>query len=121
MRVDIDQRGIRKLVRERPGLYPAMYYHAGRAATFAVVIAPTGGGRGSTGEYRRRIFHEPADNAWASAYFGSHSYKGWWVEFGSVHNRAHGTLQRAARLAGMKVSQVATPGKGGIFGGGHLT
>lgn len=126
MRVDIDQRGIRRLIRERPGLYPAMNYHAGRAMTFAFALAPVGSGPprgkgGAGGEYKRRMFHaEARDNAWASAYYGSHSYKGWWVEFGTIHNRAHGTLQRAARLAGMRVGQVAIPGKGGIFGGGHL-
>lgn len=109
MRSDIDQRGIRNLVRE-PALYEQMLNHARRAATLARAIAPA-----DSGEYKRRIFARRANNAWASAYYGSESYKAWWVEFGSRNNRAHHTLERAGRLAGLKMGQIHKPdAKSGI-------
>jgi len=112
MRVRLDERGIRKVVRDQD-LVPQLMEHAKAARWIAATIAPK-----DKGEYVRRMFvaaNGPAfgiRNIWACAFYGSYSYKGWWVEFGSVHNRPHRTLQNAARLAGMRVASVATPGRG---------
>ena len=112
MRVQLDERGIRKVVRDQ-GLNPQLMEYAKQAMWIAVATAPK-----DSGEYIRRMFVAGngatmgISNSWACAFFGSHSYKGWWVEFGTRNNRAHQTLQNAARRAGMRVAQIARVGKG---------
>jgi hypothetical protein len=113
MRVEIDRRGMRQLLRD-PALYRQMNEFAGRAATVARSIAPRGEGsdRRKGGSYARRIFYRVArEESTACAYYGSQDWKAWWVEFGSKHNKAHHVLQNAARLTNMRVSGVAVPGR----------
>lgn len=108
MRVDIDHRGVRSLIRS-PELAVSMNQFARKAVLAARTMAPV-----DSGEYRRRMFARPAiSGGVAKAYFGTDSYKGWWVEFGSVNNRAHRTLRIAATRVGMKLRYVAIPGRGG--------
>lgn len=82
-----------------------MLHFARRALIAARSLAPE-----DSGEYRRRMFADRAySTAWSAAYYGSDSYKSWWVEFGSVNNRAHHVLVRAGRTAGMRIDQHARP------------
>lgn len=105
MRNRIDERGIRSLVRD-PGVRAEMEGFARKAFLVARATAPVG----RSGEYQRRMFIRRVRLGLASAIYGTHSYKGWWVEFGTVNNRAHHTLANAARQVGMRVSNVAVPG-----------
>lgn len=107
MRVDLDERGIRKLVRA-PELYNAMLFHAKRAE----MVARASGPKGRTGRYVGRMFARKMTNAWASAAFGTDDYKGWWMEFGTkTGTPPRHVLQRSARAVGMRVGQVSQPGK----------
>lgn len=112
MRIQLDERGIRKIVRDQ-NLNPQLMEYAKQARWIAAANAPV-----DSGEYRRRMFVAQNGstmgirNTWACAFYGTYSYKGWWVEFGTRNNRAHQTLQNAARRAGMWVAQVARVGKG---------
>lgn len=112
MRVELDEGGIRKVVRIQELSWQLME-HAKKAKWIAVATAPK-----DTGEYIRRMFvakNGPVmgiTNSWASAYYGSSSYKAWWVEFGTRNNRAHHTLMNAAQRAGMRVAQIAVVGRG---------
>lgn len=113
MRTDIDKGGIRELERD-PAVVAKMYGFARRAANQARLIAPVGTVGKNAGEYRRRIFaRRGLSGTTASAVYGSHSYKAWWVEFGTVNHKAHRTLRKAAKAVGMRVAKVAKPGGGG--------
>ena len=112
MRVDIDQRGIRKLVRA-PELYDQMLLHAQRAEMVARSLGP----KGRTSRYTGKMFARKMTNAWASAAYGTDDFKGWWMEWGTktpsggVRTPAHHVLQKAGRAVGMRVGQLSQPGK----------
>lgn len=110
VKVIIDERGIRKLIRA-PELYDDMLRYAAMAEMVARASGPKGRSATSRHSYTGRMFARKMTNAWASAAFGTDDYKGWWVEFGTRNNRAHHTLQNAARAVGMRVGQVSQPGK----------
>ncbi len=106
MRSDIDQMGIRELLFD-PALSNQMYDHAKVALQHARSLAPT-----DSGEYRRRMFVRRLRGGTAGAIYGTQSYKGWWVEYGTVNHRAHHVLTRAAQAANLKVRHHSTPGGG---------
>lgn len=106
VKVVIDPRGIRKLVRA-PELYDDMLRFARRAEMVARASGPKG-----RGWYTGQMFARKMTNAWASAAFGSDNYKAWWMEFGTrTGTPARHVLQKAARAVGMRVAQVSQPGK----------
>lgn len=110
MKCKIDGRGIAKLAHD-PAVGNALLYHAEKALRYARNLPPNP----DSGEYRRRMFVKLVRGRRTYAIYGTHSYKGWWIEFGaSRRNRPYGTLQKAARLAGMRVTRIAQPGQGRV-------
>lgn len=102
MKVEMDRHYERKILRE-PGLYEYLYRKAQNAAVHAMGNAPS-----RLGYYRRSIYARPGFGFTASAEYGAHDFKAWWVEFGAKgHNRAHSTLRNAGRAVGLKIREVA--------------
>ena len=108
MRYEIDRLGIREL-HFNQGLAWQMYEHAKVALAEAKALAPV-----HSGEYRRRMFVRRIRGGEVGALFGTHSYKGWWVEYGTINNGAYHILTAAAHAAGMKVRHRSKPGGGPI-------
>lgn len=106
MRSDIDHMGIRELHFDA-ALGRQIFTHAARAHWYAKSLAPV-----HSGEYARRMFVRGGYGKSSSAVYGTESYKGWWVEYGSINNGAYHVLTAAAQLAGMKVAYRSVPGGG---------
>lgn len=85
------------LVAEVPGMVQAMTTVARVVSQTAERSSPV-----DQGQYREHHEHGPYDGEPGAAYFGNNDTDAHLVEFGSINNVAHRTLQRAAESNGLR-------------------
>lgn len=106
MRSTLDKVGLRKLAFD-PRLSELVMPFARQMKSIAVATAPVGTrgkGKHKGGYYKQMMFIRKVAGT-NKVWVGSDDFKAWWVEFGSINNRAHHTLRNAAKAVGLHIQE----------------